>query len=138
MKEKLFESINITAYFLWEYTHNGNALALWCCAEDIANFFQRTGITEVEKLNTILEKGKYNSEYVMFVRNIAYRIYLYTGHNNPKENWFIAESLITNNEWSTNIVNAAYVYNNLKDNKSIIKSIRSEMVRNFYKDNIQN
>ncbi len=132
MKEKLFASINVASYFLWEYSQSDNALGLWCCAEDIANMFQKKGITNLERLNAILILGKKNEEYIQFLRDISYKIYSYTKNIDHIKNWFLAEALINNSEWINAILTAAEIYNNIKGEDEVIKSIRSESVRNFY------
>lgn len=137
MKEKLYDSIRITAYFLWEYTQNENALGLWCCAEDLACFFQKSNIVTDEDLQSILNLGRYSSTYVTFVRNISYRIFLYTHCKDTMRNWLLTEKLLENYEWKNSVVTAAMVYNNIRCDLNLIKCIRCESIRNYYKDIIQ-
>lgn len=132
MKEKLFNSINVAAYFLWEYTQSDNALGLWYCAEDIANFLERNGVITHDKLSGILSSDKDDVNYVDFVRQIAYRIYFYTNDSDDRSNWFIAETLLNNYEWQEVILSAALIYNHINNDMGLIRCIRSDFVRNFY------
>lgn len=132
MKERLFESINVASYFLWEYSHSDNALGLWCCAEDIANMFQKKGIINSQRFDEILKFGKESAEYIQFLRDISYKIYAYTKNIDHIKNWFLAERLINNMEWKNAILTAAEIYNNIKGEDDVIKTIRSDSVRNFY------
>ncbi len=134
MKSELFENTRMLAYLLWEQTKSENALGLWYCAEDLANFFDMNGITNFTNLNALLEKERFDPAYINFVRNIAYRLYLYTGNANQKRNWFLAENILNNQECCLYIISAASIYNNIQDEKDIVKSIRSELVRNYYKN----
>lgn len=137
MKEKLYDSIRITAYFLWEYTKNENALGLWCCAEDLACFFQKSNIVTNKDLQSILNLGKYSSMYIDFVRNISYRVFLYTRCTDTVHNWLLTERLLDNCEWKNSIVLAAMIYNNINCDLNLIRCIRNENIRNYYKDLIQ-
>lgn len=133
MKDRLFESIKVSSYFLWEYTKSDNALQLWCCSEDLACFFQRNGITSSAILDDILNKGKHNPMYVDFVRNISYRIFMYTGNTDHTQNWFLAEKLLTNAEWKNAMVTASNIFKDI--DKELCKTIRAESIRNYYYDN---
>lgn len=131
MKERLFECINVSAYFLWEYTRNENALKLWYCAEDIAYYFKQNNITSVQKLNEIINNGKYDYSYINFVRNISYRIYSYTGDSKATDNWFVAEKLLKNLEWCCAEIDAANILENANKNSDILKIIKSDKIRNI-------
>lgn len=136
MKEKLFEDIKLAAYFLWEYSHSNdnddNALKLWYCAEDLACFFQRSGIYTKYHIQSILDKGIYHLHYIEFVRNIAFRIFWFTGNDDRNSNWYVAEQVLQNEEWRKAIIDASNIYNNINKEKNIIKSIMSKNVRKYY------
>lgn len=134
MNGEFFDSIKISAYFLWEYTESQNALGLWCCAEDIANFFAMNKIISFSQAENIINLNKNDSMYIEFVRNISYRIFLYTNNRDFKRNWYIAERLIYNGEWLYNIVKAASILCKKKsDDSDFFKLIRSDAVKEYYK-----
>lgn len=132
MKEELYSSIKVGAYFLWEYLRSDNALSLWHCAEDIANVFQVNGIDSLDKLESITNKEKTESAYIDFVRTLSYRIYYYTGYKDSVNNWYFTERLLQNSEWCSAIITAANIYSNIDTEIELIKIIRSDVIRNFY------
>lgn len=134
MKNQLFENTRRLAYFLWEYTNCENALSLWYCSEDLTSYFEINSITSMESLQDLLDKGKKDPAYIAFIRNIAFRLYLYTGQINQKHNWYLAESLASNIEWCRMLVESAAIYSNIINENDILKSIRSDTVRNYYKE----
>lgn len=129
MSVGLFETTKIASYFLWEYTQAENALALWTCAEDIANYLEVAGIFNPKQIGEIISKGVYSVEYIAFVRHIAYRIYVYTGRDHAESNWFAAERLIKNDEWCAAVTNIAVIYNDNKSNFESLSGVRSEQVK---------
>ena len=133
MKEKLYDCINLASYFIWEYGQSENALGLWCCAEDIANYFEQKNILSEEKLCEIIALGKGNEKYISFLKDISYKIYSYSGNIDHIKNWFLAERLIQNGEWREAVIEAANIYRNMKGDDGIIKTIRSDLVRKYYK-----
>ena len=121
----------IASYLLWEKTKNSSncsALSSWYCCEDIAFYFKENKIISLIKLKEISNKEKSNIDYINFIRNISYRIYIFTNNNNSKYNWYIAESLLENYEWCRTMVNIAYIYNEIM--KSNIKvTVRNENIK---------
>jgi hypothetical protein len=99
MNTKLFEHTKLASYFLWEYTHYDNALKLWHCAQDMAGYMKRAGITSHTDIEAIKNKGTHDPAYVSFVRHIAFRIYIYTNNDDALANWYSAEKLLNNYEW---------------------------------------
>lgn len=132
MKEKLYDCINLASYIIWEYSQSENALGLWCCAENIANYFEQNDILSQDSLNEIVKLGKNDERYVKFFKDISYKIYTYSGNFDHIKNWFLAESLVENKEWTESVIKAAQIYRNMKGDKEIIKTIRSDVVRDFY------
>jgi len=130
MNDILFDNTKIASYFFWEYTQADNALALWVCAEDTANYMEVAGIFEPAQIDGIIKKGVYSVEYIAFVRHIAYRLYVYTGNDEADTNWFNAEKLIRNDEWCAAVTKIATVYYENKSNFESLQGVRSERVRN--------
>ena len=129
MNEVLFENTKISSYFLWEYTYAENALGLWTCAEDIANYLEVAGIFTPRQIKDIIDKGIYSYEYIGFVRHIAFRIFIYTGHDDAETNWFRAEKLLNNSEWCAAITQTAKIYFDNKSNFDSLPGVRSEQVK---------
>lgn len=135
MDSMLFDKTKVAAYFLWEYTHYANSLNLWNCAEDIACYFERVQFESVDDIREVIKKGYKNEGYIDFVRNIAYRIYIYTGISNAHYNWIAAEKLLVNGEWCGAMI---YMANEFRSYKSggpatDVSGIRSPQVRDYYK-----
>lgn len=133
MNTELFENTKIAAYFLWEYTQHDNALELWYCAEDLGCFMERNAYLHPDIIQDIKMRGVYNYSYVLFVRNIAYRIFLYTGQINSVNNWYLAEELLKNDEWCSALTRIAQIYRREKDNSNLVDDIRSDQVKNYYR-----
>lgn len=137
MKDKLYESINTMTYLLWEHTKSENALSLWYCAEDIANIFEKNNVITINALDEIISKRNEDG-YREFIRLLSYRIHKYTGELSTVKNWFTTEKLINNSEWKNAVISAAEILRSCRDLSSnpecrnIIKSIRSEQIRNYY------
>ena len=125
-----FECTKISAYYLWEQTQCDNALLLWYAAEDIACFFEQANILDPNIVEGIRKLGPGSEGYVWFVRNIAFRLFLYTDNNNDLDNWFLVERLLGNSAWVQNLTAMASMLH--ADSSSTIKQVRSDMIRSFY------
>lgn len=134
MNESLFNSTKVAAYFLWEYTEHDNALSLWYCAEDIAYFFERKEYFHFNDLLDIILRDTKDMKRVNFTRHIAFRIYIYTRNSDRIKNWFIAERLLNNQEWAESVCSIATIYHENKTNFSKLVGVRSEQVKQYYKD----
>ena len=66
----------------------------------------------------------------MVVRNIAYRMYLYTDNPDELTNWFLSERLLDSNVWVQNITAMAAILST--DAGSTVSHMRSDMIRSFY------
>ena len=132
MNDSLFENTKLASYFFWEYTQSDNALALWVCAEDAANYLETAGITTARQIDEIVSKGVYSLDYIIFTRNIAYRIYVYTGNERAEANWYAAERLISDAEWRGAIARIAAIYRDNINNFETLTGVRSEQVRQNY------
>lgn len=131
MKEKLFNSIKVLSYFLWEYTKNDNALKLWCCAEDIVCFLSENDIKTKEEFFDIISRDKSDEIYREFIRNIAYKIFWYTKEEDNDKNWFVAEKFVRNYECIEACVTAACIFGDVNANDEIYRSIRSQNARGY-------
>ena len=129
MSDALFENTKLASYFLWEYTQGENALGLWVCAEDIAYYLEVAGIFTPRQIGEIKERGVYSAEYIVFVRHIAFRIYIYTGRSEADANWFAAERLLANGEWCLAITQIAKIFSENNKNFELLTGIRSEKVK---------
>ena len=98
MDKEIFESKKTIAYFLWEYTNCDNTFCLWQCAENIAQYFKREKLFHPENVFDIIYSHKNKPLYINFIRQIAFRIFLYTQNKDEKFNWYAAEKLISNSE----------------------------------------
>lgn len=133
MKEKLSKSTEIAAYFLWEYTNHPSALNLWYCAEDIGFFLEKKELIENESIYVYTRKPKDDPMYIAFVRQIAYRIFIFTNDIDHLKNWFAAEKLVANGEWIAAIAKVAKFYSLLRDgNTEVADSIRSDRIKRQY------
>jgi hypothetical protein len=132
LNQSLFENTKLAAYFLWERTKSENTLNLWNCAEDIACFLEQSDMLAPEKVAGILSIGKYDLRYIQFVRHIAYRIYIYTGHESSVSNWYDAEALLENSEWRGALAKMAQIYNQEKHNVNGLVEVHSGMIKSFY------
>ena len=128
MKNILSESTKVASYLLWEKTRHNSALDLWYCCENIALYLEQNDIISIIKLEEIIKKNKSAYEYINFVSNISFRIYLVSRDRSSLENWYVAESLLNDYEWCRAIVNMAYVYRATREGK-IETTVRSEWIR---------
>jgi hypothetical protein len=127
MNGDLFEKTKLAAYFLWEHTSCESALDLWYCAEDIACYFEQTGILSPSRVTSIKQLGVYDMAYIHFVRHVAFRIFVYTNHDDAEENWFAAERLLSISEWVNALVGMADTLHNQET-----EGVRNESVKAFY------
>lgn len=132
MDNSLFNNTKLAAYILWESSDYSNALDLWYCAEDIACYFEHSGLLTKEKVYDIISKGIYSTNYIYLIRNLAYRVYIYTGHNESRDNWSISEKLVFDTEWLNAIIYMSQYYNLSKSQTDFLDSIRSDKVKSFY------
>lgn len=132
-KEALYNFTKTASYFLWEYTKCEHALNLWRCAEDIAFYAERHDVLTVSQIQTILHMGKQNYAYSDFIRNIAFRIYLFTGVNDSKINWFTAERLAYNMEWCAAITGMANIFKAFRNKEASADILYSDKIKRYYK-----
>lgn len=132
MNTDLFECTKLSAYFLWEATNCENALTLWYCAEDIACYFERNDITDSASINIFKNRSKYDIAYINFVRNIAYRLFVYTNNTDAMSNWFAAERLLDNLEWCQATISISARYLSEKSSQDFVNGIRSTNVKSYY------
>jgi hypothetical protein len=95
----LYERTKLAAYYLWDETGCDRALELWYCAEDAACFLEQSNITDSVTVYGITKLGRLSEAYIWFVRNIAFRLYVYTGETDELRNWYTAERLIGSEAW---------------------------------------
>lgn len=132
MNSLIFENTRIAAYYLWEFASGTSASKLWACAEDFASYLERRDICDIEGIYDILKRGKSDICYINFVRNLSYRLYLYTEDSNQISNWYAAEKLLSNNEWCYSIAAVAHALRNARFNADELSCIRSELVKRYY------
>jgi len=134
MSHELVTNAKIASYFIWEYTNGDDPLNLWYCAEDIASWFERRGFLTREGIITLLKGDRDSFEYIEFTRHIAFRIFIYTNNEDSVRNWYIAERLLYNHEWTEAIASLASLYSHLKTDKENTgeMNIRSPLIRDFY------
>ena len=137
MMGELFEDTKLAAYFLWEHSGYANALDLWYCVEDMACYFERGDITDEQYVDNIKALGVQDPGYIEFVRNIAFRVYIYTNCGDALTNWYMAERLLRVGEWVRALTGMAAIYRNEKSNYSIMEEVRSENVRAYYEQTFQ-
>ena len=130
MDKDWFESTKIVAYYLWEYSGHDNALSLWYASEDIACFFEHANILDNGMVDSIKKLGTGSEGYVWFVRNIAYRLHVYTKNPNALYNWRLAEQLLNTPVWVQSTTAMAVMLNTDPDNT--INQVHSDLVRSFY------
>jgi hypothetical protein len=128
----LYENTKLAAYFLWEHTGCDNALNMWVCAEDLACFFEQTGILDEERISAIARLNRYDPGYIQCVQHIAFRIFVYSNNQNDWDNWFAAERLLAIQEWTRALTGMARVYRNESANHNVMGRVRSENVRAYY------
>ncbi|MCL1988573.1 MAG: hypothetical protein FWG64_11495 [Firmicutes bacterium] len=130
MHKDWFESAQIVSYHLWETMGYDNALDLWYAVEDIACFFEQSNIFSLEMVDSIKGLGVKSEGYIWFLRNISYRLYLYTHNVDELSNWFLIEKLLDNVPWVENLAAMAVMLR--KDMESTAGHVRSHVVRSFY------
>jgi len=130
MERDWFENTKLVAYYLWENTAYDNALALWYAAEDIASFFEQANILDLEMVESIKRLGLASEGYVWFIRNIAFRLHVYTQNQSELTNWFLVERLLNVPEWTTSLTNMASILRT--DTAGTVSQIRSDAIRIFY------
>ena len=126
-----FESTQLAAYHLWEYTNHDNALDLWHCAEDISCYLEQANVLDESMMQSIKCLGKGSEGYIWFVRHVAYRLHLYSRNHDDLANWYIAEKLIEDLSWTKSITEMAFMLR--KDSGRAMGQLRSEQIKNFYK-----
>lgn len=130
MDNDWFECTKIAAYYLWEYSGCDKALNLWYAAEDIACFFEQANILDSGMVDSIRGLGLGSEGYIWFVRNVSYRLYVYTGNGHELTNWYLVEQLINTPAWVENVSAMAAMLRSNHEN--IIKQLRLDAVRYFY------
>ncbi len=113
----IYNSTKMAAYFLWEYSKHESALSLWYCAEDIAFYLEEKDYLSLEEVDKILSLQRNDMRYVRFIRNLAYRIFIFTQNPDHIRNWFVAENLTFNKEWLLAIVHMASAYRMIREGK---------------------
>ncbi len=132
MEKDLLESVNKAAYFIWEATGYKNTLEIWYCSEDIACFLERNNILNRQDFEKIIKLNGTDNEYIGLIRNISFRIYIYTNNKDTQNNWFVAEKLSKNYEWVDAITAVADFYKNTKISADLTQNIRSDTVKKYY------
>ena len=123
------ENIKIISYFLWSFTGCDRPMDMWLCAEEIGSFAEQFGYLSHTRLNGMLSKGKFDFSYIQFIRNLAFRIYLFTGCESSDFNWYCAELLLQNNEWRQALLNVANAYHS---DPEISSRLHSAHLRELY------
>ena len=129
MKENLYENTKLATYLLWEQTRSDNAINLWYCTEDIAFYLYLNGIETVRDIFDIIIKGKESFEYILLIRNLSYRIFVYTNNYNSQINWYAAEHLVSNREWCNAIASIVSEYKAAGEDGGVLNSIKLKKVR---------
>lgn len=132
MNKELLENTKVATYFLWEYTRSDNAMDLWYCAEDMAYYFETNRIEKMEDIYAVLKKGKNSFEYINIIRNLSFRIYLYSKNEDCLSNWYVAERLFSNSEWCGAVINMANEFRKNKGKAESLNGIHLETVRQYY------
>lgn len=133
MNDGIFEHKRTVSYFIWDYTRHENALASWYCAEDMAYCMERLGVAGHEDFAAVLRLRRDNPAYIDFIRNIAFRIFIYTGCDDETKNWFIAERLTLNGEWLGALLELIHDFREIRmGGGDPTLEIQSDMIRNFY------
>lgn len=133
MKEKLSKSTEVASYFLWEYTKHPSALNLWYCAEDIGFFLEKKEIVDSDVILGFVRRPKDDPTYIAFIRQIAYRIFIFTNDQDHLKNWYVSERLASNGEWIAAISKVAKFYSLLREgNTEMADSIRSDRIKRQY------
>ena len=130
MSKDWFECAKVVTYYLWEHTGCENALNLWYAAEDIACFFEQANILDSGMIESIKGLGVGSEGYVWVIRNISYRLHVYTGNGHELTNWYLAEKLISTPAWTESLTAMASMLRS--GSESIINQLRSDAIRYFY------
>ena len=125
------DNTKVAAYFLWEVTGSESALGLWHCAEDIASWLERNEFLSVGDVRDVLRMQQESHEYILFVRKIAFRLFIYTGRDDTEANWYDAERLLYNSEWLHAVTSLAILYSQNKGDARGL-GIKNETVRDYY------
>jgi hypothetical protein len=128
----LFDSTQITAYYLWDHTGCKYALDLWYCAEEIACYFEKMSIFSVSQVDSIKQMGIHHAAYIDFIEHIAFLIFVYTKQMHKETNWYAAERLLSIDEWISALINMSNTYRNEKASQDFIDGVRNENVRAYY------
>ena len=128
MNNDWYGNTQIAAYYIWEHSGNENALDLWYAAGDIASYFEQANILEAVTVEGIKDLGLHSDGYIWFVRNLAFRLHIFTGNEHKLTNWFLAEKLLDTREWIDSITNMASI---LRAGTGL-NQLRSEKLRQFY------
>ena len=134
MENDWFECAKLAAYYLWEHSGCENALNLWHAAEDIASFFEQANILDAGMVASIKKLGIGSEGYTWFVRNLAFRLHIYTKNPNELDNWYLAEGVLNSPVLIQNLTTMATLLKTNHD--STVKHLRSDLVRSYY-DKIQ-
>jgi len=134
MYDRLTNRIQSAAYLHWEETGSGSALEHWRCVEDIVCFIEMKNLLSEESFMSALRNENGNVCYEELVREIAYLLSFYSGHKTAEDNWYLTERLLQNSEWRQMITQAAEIYAEQKGDPDFFDHIRSERVREYYKN----
>jgi hypothetical protein len=129
---QLFNVTNKAAYFMWDATKHENALEVWYCVEDLASYLERNNVTSEKAVGDICALDKKDARYLDFFRNAAYRIYIHTNTRDALANWFDAENLFKNAEFTEAILEMAKIYRDNKSKAGFSKNIRSASIKEYY------
>jgi len=132
MHDKLTESIQSAAYLQWEETGSGSPLEHWRCVEDIACFIEERGLFNEDALTNALNDG--GTGYEEIIREIAYRLSFHSGEKTAEENWYLTERLLHKSEWRQMIIQTAEIYAQKKHDPEFFDHIRSERVKERYRN----
>ena len=105
--EKTVEQTKLAAYYIWQYSGYENTKSLWYCVEDAASFLEHHQILDEAELGRVLSLPHTNHEYVEFMRQMAYRLHIFTGIADEGFNWHIAEQLYNITEWRAAVLAVA-------------------------------
>ena len=124
-----YNHTRLAAYYIWEQTGCEQALDLWCCAEDIALYFEQSNILTPAAVQSMQAQGTHSGAYMHFVRNIAYRLYIYTGNPHDLANWYLAERLVNMAGFIGHLTIMAAL---LRTKNRVIIDALSDTVREYY------
>jgi len=113
--EKTAEQTKLAAFHIWQHTGCEDTLSLWYLAEDIAGYLEHHGLLGETALAQKASLPADSAEYIDFIRQIAYRLYIYIGINDETYNWHITERLLSNAEWCHAVLMIAAALHALRD-----------------------